>query len=159
MKTPLIHIFLLMGFLVCFGRPVYGQDTAKSSRQFKMGLAPLPILPPDSVKIDGEWIYSVYDKPPTPPGGQDGYMEYLKNNFKFHEICTDHGVQGKVYVSMVVDKKGFLSDIHILKDEVGYEYGEEAVRVFKSMPPWTPGIRNGKAVNVRYVIPVKTTLH
>lgn len=142
---------------MCFGRPVSGQDTSKSSRQFRMGLAPPPNLPPDSVKINGNWIYNTYDEPPTPPGGKKGYLQYLKKNIKFSEP-RDSACNGTVYVSIIVLKDGSLTNVHIEKDEIGRRCGEEAVRVIKSMPPWKPAKRNGKPINMNYVIPVKFVL-
>jgi len=52
-----------------------------------------------------------------------------------------------------VDEKGNLSDIKVAKS-VDASLDAEAVRVVKSMPRWNPGMQNGKAVKVRYTLPV-----
>ena len=54
---------------------------------------------------------------------------------------------------LIVDKKGRLSDIKVVKSVEPY-LDAEAVRVVKSMPRWNPGIEKGKAVKVRYTLPV-----
>ena len=48
-------------------------------------------------------------------------------------------------VSFVVEKDGSITDVIVLKD-VGYGSGEEAVRVLKNCPKWTPAEQNGKKV-------------
>ena len=143
MKTQLICIFLLMGFLVCFGRPVFGQDTTHS------------------VKIDTSKYTCIlpYDEPPIPPGGQQGYIDFLKQNIKYPKEAIDAKASGTVYLSITIDTTGILSNVHIEKDNAHHGLGEEAIRVINMMPPWKPG-KNGKGEiqKIRYVIPVKFTL-
>ena len=42
----------------------------------------------------------------------------------------------------------------VLKDGVGGGCGDEAIRVVKAMPKWTPGSQRGKPVKVFYTLPV-----
>ena len=50
-----------------------------------------------------------------------------------------------VYVQFVVDKEGNISDVKALTNH-GYGMEEEAVRVIKKGPNWTPAIQNGRPV-------------
>ena len=140
MKTLLIHIFLLVVLVVCFVKPGFVQDTAKISK--------------DTIKKS-----HFHDEPPVPPGGAEGYLKFLQKNIKYPEEAVIANGQGTVYISIVVDKDGTLSDVHIYKDMAGYGCGEEAVRVISSMPPWRPGFMDGEPVKVRYTVPVKFTLY
>ena len=56
-------------------------------------------------------------------------------------------------LDFVVNKDGSIVDVHILKG-VDASLDNEAVRVVKSMPKWSPGRQRGKAVRVKYVLPV-----
>ena len=117
--------------------------------------------PPPTVYVPPpkEEIYTTYDEPPVPPGGNEGYLKYLQEHIHFPQQAVDAGASGTVYISLVISRDGSLSDVHVEKDNVHYGCGDEAVRVIKGMPPWKPGKMNGVAVKVRYVIPVKFTLH
>jgi protein TonB len=103
-------------------------------------------------------VYEAVDEQPEPPGGIGAFTKYLAEHIRYPEQAKEAGVQGKVYVSMVVGKDGRLSNVQVKKDNLGYGCGEEAVRVIKSMPPWKPGKMNGNAVTVKYTIPVTFVL-
>ena len=133
------------------------QVAAVASQGSNLSYTPPPPTIVDKPKV--EEIYTTYDEPPVPPGGADGYKKFLEEHIHFPQQAVDAGASGTVYVSIVVSKDGSLSDVHVEKDNVHYGCGDEAVRVIKTMPPWKPGKMNGVAVKVRYVIPVKFTLH
>ena len=58
-------------------------------------------------------------------------------------------IQGRVYAGFMVDRKGKIKDIRILSG-VNEELDNEAIRVLKLMPDWTPGSAGGSAVDVQY---------
>jgi protein TonB len=120
-----------------------------------------PKDPPKEIpkEIPEEIIETGFDENPEPPGGAAGYAKYLAEHIKYPARAIDAGVQGTVYISLVVDKTGNVSDVKIKSDRVGYGCGEEAVNVISKMPPWKPGKMGGKPVKVRYTIPVKFLLH
>ena len=66
-------------------------------------------------------------------------------------------VQGRVIVQFVVDKTGQVRDVMVVRS-VDKDLDKEAIRVVKSLPKFTPGRQNGKAVNVWYTLPVPFTL-
>ncbi len=133
--------------------------SAPSTTGTSMNFTPPPAEQKVVEQPKPETIYTTYDEPPVPPGGADGYKKFLEEHIHFPQQAVDAGASGTVYVSIVVSKDGTLSDVHVEKDNVHYGCGDEAVRVIKTMPPWKPGKMNGVAVKVRYVIPVKFTLH
>jgi TonB family protein len=95
---------------------------------------------------------------PEPPGGYAGYQKYLEQNIRYPEAAKKYGVQGKVYISLVIHKDGSVSDVCIKKDNVGSGCGEEAIRVIQLMPKWKPAKTNGVSINYKYVIPVTFVL-
>lgn len=78
-------------------------------------------------------------------------MIYLAKNLK-HPVCVER--EGTVIVGFTVETDGRLTDVRTLRG-VASVLDNEAVRVVKEMPPWTPGKRLAKPVKVNYVLPVR----
>ena len=100
-----------------------------------------------------DFVFDVVEKMPSFPGGHQALFDYLEKNIKYPANAVKNKIQGRVIVQFTVDEKGRLSDIKVVKSVEPY-LGAEAVRVVKSMPRWNPGMQNGKAVKVRYTLPV-----
>jgi periplasmic protein TonB len=113
---------------------------------------------PEVKKVEPEQIFESVDEVPEFPGGYEAYIKYLQSKINYPAQAIDAGAQGTVYISMLVDVNGNISDVKIKKDPVHYGCGEEAIKAIKASPPWKPGKINGKAVKVRYTIPVKFVL-
>ncbi len=86
-------------------------------------------------------------------GGQKALAKYLKSNLKYPLSAQENNVQGKVYISFVVNKNGGLTDLKIIKG-IGNGCDEEAMRVLKSSPAWKPGMNDNKAVRTSYTLPI-----
>ncbi|MGY4383599.1 TonB family protein [Pedobacter sp. UYP24] len=97
------------------------------------------------------------EQQPTFPGGMDKFYGYLKSTLAYPEEAKANKVEGKVFLSFVVEKDGSLSDIKVER-KLGSGTDEEAVRVLKLSPAWTPGIQNGNKVRVKYNIPISFSL-
>ena len=74
-------------------------------------------------------------------------------NAKYPTISQENGVQGKVSVKFVIEKDGSIADPVVVRGVDPY-LDKEAVRVVQSMPKWIPGKQNGKAVRVKFTVPV-----
>lgn len=76
------------------------------------------------------------------------YNNFFIMNFHYPEIAIEKGLQGKCYLNFKVSKTGEISDIKVLRGvSLCPECDEEAIRLVKSMPSWTPGKLNGKSVS------------
>jgi protein TonB len=100
-----------------------------------------------------EQIFLVVEKSPEPKGGMQEFMRYLGENLEYPQKAIRMQVSGRVYVQFVVNADGSLQDFVVVKG-IGAGCDEEAVRVLKNAPKWTPGQQRGKNVRVRMVIPV-----
>ena len=99
-------------------------------------------------------VFEVVEKMPVfPNGGMPGLMKYLSDNIRYPEAAKVAGIQGRVTVVFVVDKDGSITNVKTLRG-VDAELDKEAIRVISSMPKWIPGMQKGKAVKVRYTVPV-----
>lgn len=118
----------------------------------------LPAAPPAPPKEDNSnrtgiqddlYDFSRVEVLPKFPGGDAGFGKYLKENLKYPDEAREKKISGRVFVTFVVEKDGSLSNIRVRRD-LGYGTGEEAVRVLKGSPKWTPGMMDGKPVRVEY---------
>ncbi|MCI5058307.1 MAG: energy transducer TonB [Flavobacteriales bacterium] len=89
-------------------------------------------------------------------GGEQGLFSYLGKSIKYPQMAKEAGIQGTVYVSFTVRKKGNVSDIKVLRG-IGGGCDEEAVRVIKGMC-WHPGMQRNKPVSVNFTLPIKFVL-
>jgi len=80
-------------------------------------------------------------------------LEHIRGNLKYPEEALKNQVQGPVVAEFVVGADGTVRDVK-LKSGIGSGCDEEAIRVIQSMPAWTPGYQDGKAVPVRMTLPV-----
>lgn len=102
-------------------------------------------------------VFMVVEKMPSFPGGEAALMKFLGKNVNYPHIAQEHGIQGRVFVSFVVGKTGAISQVTIARG-VDPALDAEAIRVVKMMPKWNPGEQRGKAVNVKYMLPVNFVL-
>lgn len=123
-----------------------------------------------SAVADNDTIYKVVENLPEFPGGTGELMTYLMKNLVYPQECNAvPGFGMRVIVRVVVEKDGSLSDITVLKhkdsnketpenkaalDKAREAARNEAIRVVKSMPKWTPAKHKGKAVRCYFTMPV-----
>jgi len=102
-------------------------------------------------------IFTVVEEQPGYPGGEEARIAYLQQNIKYPEEAKELGIQGKVFVTFVVEVDGSITDVRVLRG-IGGGCDEEAIRVVKSMPRWVPGKQRGVPVRVQFNLPIKFTL-
>ena len=117
------------------------------------------------IVMDREWLNPPADDPDNPvfevveqmpefpDGGMSGLMQFLSKNIRYPVNAQKNGTQGRVTVQFVVNADGSISNIGIIRG-VDPELDGEAVRVISTMPNWKPGMQKGKAVRVKYTVPV-----
>ena len=105
-----------------------------------------------------EKVFNVVEQMPAFPGGMDEMMKYLSMNVRYPEAAKKAGLQGRVVVQFVVEADGSVSNAKVVRS-VNEELDAEAVRVIEKMPKWKPGMQDGKAVRVRYNIPIAFRLN
>lgn len=90
---------------------------------------------------------------PEFPGGNNKLASYISNNFVYTDEMKEAELKGKVFVSFVVERDGYLTDIKIIRG-LGYGTEEAVLRILKRMPRWMPGEQNGKKVRCAYSFPI-----
>jgi periplasmic protein TonB len=98
-------------------------------------------------------IFTVVEAMPEFPGGDESRIRYLQNTLKYPQMARESGIQGRVFVTFVVERDGSISDVKVLRG-IGGGCDEEAVRVIQQMPKWVPGKQRGKPVRVQFNMPI-----
>ena len=106
------------------------------------------------LRPDGtEMPFFAFERAPTFPGGERALMQYLGENMKYPAKARRRGVQGSVVVTFVIEKNGDVSNVEAVK-KIGTGCDEEAERVIREMPRWTPGYQDEYPVKVRFSLPL-----
>lgn len=90
---------------------------------------------------------------PVFPGGEKALSAYLGKNVKYPAASIDINSQGRVVVQFIVDRDGSITNAQVVRGVDPY-LDKEALRVINSMPKWSPGRQGGKAVRVKFTVPV-----
>ncbi|HRF78975.1 MAG TPA: energy transducer TonB [Flavobacteriales bacterium] len=101
--------------------------------------------------------FTIVEQMPEFPGGQEAMTAYISKNLKYPEKAIEEGIEGVVFITFVVEPDGRISGVTVLRG-IGAGCNEEAVRVVSSMPNWKPGYQRGKAVRVKYNLPIRYKL-
>ena len=140
------------------------KDAKNSLNRLETPIAPTPTPPKndaieelkEAIATEKE-IFTVVEEPPSFPGGTIALYSFLNTNIRYPNAAKRANVSGKVFVSFIVDDDGSIQDVSIMKG-LGFGTDEEAVRIVKSMPNWKPGKMSGRAVRVRYNLPINFQL-
>lgn len=109
-------------------------------------------LPPEE-EIVGQPIFKIVDQMPEFPGGMDKLLQFINDNMQYPAEARKKEVQGRVVIQFIVNENGYITEPTIMKS-VDPSLDEEALRIIKMLPQWKPGTLHGKAVQVKYTVPV-----
>ena len=140
---------------------VWMKDDVQSMEEMVVvGMAPkeeaasAPQIVPNAKPVvqDGE-IFTVVEEMPQFPGGMGEAMKFLAKNIKYPAVALQNKIEGRVIVQFVVKENGKVADLKVVRG-VTPELDAEALRVVGLMPDWIPGKQRGKAVAVKYTMPI-----
>ncbi|WBO85315.1 energy transducer TonB [Hymenobacter yonginensis] len=98
-------------------------------------------------------LYHAADEMPAFPGGAPAFQQFLRQKLRYPEEALRRNLSGKVHVSFVVDEQGHILDPKVVRG-LGSGLDEEALRLVRIMPWWTPGRVAGQPVRVAYTLPI-----
>lgn len=101
-----------------------------------------------AAQSDDSEVYTVVDEMPEMIGGASA----LYGEIKYPSAARRNGIEGRVFIQFVVDEEGNVRDEKVLRD-IGGGCGEAALEAVREVK-FTPGKKNGAAVNVQYSMPV-----
>jgi TonB family protein len=105
-----------------------------------------------------EPVFVVVENQPSFEGGDlNTFVAYIQKHLKYPPEAAQSGIEGKIFISFIVDSTGNVADIRVLRG-VDSLLDKEAVRVISHSPQWKPGFQRGKPVNVQFTVPVNFKL-
>lgn len=100
-----------------------------------------------------ENVFLRVEDPPKFVGGQEALSHFIKQHLTYPEEARKVQVSGKVELQFIVEKDGTITHVEV-SWSLGKGCDEEALRVMKLMPKWKPGKQSGRAVRVRFTMPI-----
>jgi hypothetical protein len=113
---------------VCFPKP--------ASRQ----------VPPDTT------VYMIVQLPAMFPGGRGAMFQFIQSSAKYRVSLTKGSI---VQLKLLVEKDGSISAIKTLYTDADVRFVQEAERIAKAMPRWTPGSQDGQVLRSYAVVPIR----
>ena len=148
-----------------------GREQATATEQVDNTKA--PTIQPTTAEADNE-IYGEVEQKPRFPGGDTAFNQYIAHHVRYPKAAAENGVEGSVKVQFIVEADGRITHVQAVdspSDEADanvYAYGasdkqssqdeddeghralrEAAEELFRGMPPFEPGLQNGKPVRVK----------
>ena len=80
-------------------------------------------------------------------------MAYVSSNFEVTDGMIQFSRGEKLFVEFIIEKNGLVRNATIVRGEDEL-IAEEALRVVKSLPRFTPAKMNGKPVRMSYILPI-----
>jgi periplasmic protein TonB len=130
-----------------------------SSKLIAQVEAPGPPQPSVAINVE-QGRNSIIDFPERDAsfkGGPKAFQQYFINNIIYPQLCIEEHIQGRVFISFVVEKNGAISNV-VVEKGVHPLLNAEAIRLVKSMPKWKPGKMKGIKVRTRCRLPINFIL-
>ena len=102
-------------------------------------------------------VYVEVDEMPEFPGGEFELRTYLAKAIVYPTVAKGNGIQGKVFVTFVINQDGSVSNAKIARG-VDVSLDAEALRIVSTLPKWKPGRQRGVPVRVSYTTPISFKL-
>ncbi|MCF8343163.1 MAG: energy transducer TonB [Bacteroidales bacterium] len=148
-----MKVYQFVLFIILTGCIAFGHAQEQSDEEARE----VVIMINDSSTSIDEDVFVVVEQMPEFPGGDEAMYKYIADTISYPEKAKKLGLQGRVFVTFVVERDGSINQARILRG-IGGGCDEEALRVVQDMPKWKPGIQRGKPVRVQYNLPIKFTL-
>lgn len=105
-----------------------------------------------------EEVFFITEEMPKFQGGDlSTFQKYVQLNLKYPKEAIELGIQGRVFIQFTIDETGNITDVKVIRG-VDKLLDDEAIRVIKSAPAWTPGKQRGKPVKTTMTLPVEFKL-
>jgi protein TonB len=102
---------------------------------------------------DDQPFVKVEQMPKFQGGDLSTFRNWVMSRLRYPQIAQENGIQGRVLLAFVVEKDGSLTNIQVLQTPDS-SLSDEAIRILKSSPKWTPGKQRNQTVRVKYTLPV-----
>lgn len=82
--------------------------------------------------------------------------KHIKKELKYPKEAKKDKIEDRVITVFEIDKNGKVTNINVRGKKSEYQslFEEEAKRIIQTLPPFSPGLQRGKAVIVKYSMPI-----
>ena len=149
----MLRYLLSAGLLAVAAGPVWAQTASIAALPVADGGGRVTPLLPSAAPVAVPTIYFTADEMPTFPGGDAALLKFLSSRLNYPAAALDKRLSGKVFITFTVDPEGHLRDPRVVRG-LGSGLDEEALRLVRLMPWWTPGKIQGQPVWVTLTMPI-----
>jgi len=104
----------------------------------------------DPAGTGGDEPFMIVEVKPTFRGGDvDKFRTWVVNNLVYPQSAQENRIQGKVYITFVIERDGSVSNVTIIKG-VDPSLDAAAKKTIEASPKWSPGLQRGSPVRFRY---------
>lgn len=132
---------------------VTNSEGSTDLNNFKEHINEVVVETPAEPEPKPEQIFKSVEQMPQFPGGDEALLKYLSSHINYPPMAAENNIQGRVVVQFVIDKTGRVGEVKLVRSK-DKDLDNEAVRVCKSLPRFTPGRQNGQPVAVWYTLPI-----
>lgn len=166
-KTAQVKYLVLLPVLFLL-LAAFAQKRTADPTAYNNGKASI-ISPSETSMQSDTGIFKIVEEMPRFPGCEElagaerkncadkAMVAFIGNHLNYPKVAKDHGIQGIVVVTFVVDEAGKIHNVQTIRD-IGAGCGDEAKRVAESMPDFIPGKQKGKNVKVQFNLPIRFQL-
>jgi len=116
-----------------------------------------PYMEPEEEDTEDVPFITVEHMPRFRGGDLNAFWKYVQESIEYPETAADHGIKGTVVISFVVNEKGEIQDVRVLRP-VDPALDAEAKRAILNSPRWEPGRQGTRKVKVAFTLPIKFIL-
>lgn len=152
--------FTILGILVLFLLPIgsYAQETEivpvpSSQEKNASGIVERPDVYPQFPCRQVPMMRDGVEFGKKMLCGKPAFDLFVQENLQYPEEAKEKRESGTVYLKIVVNKKGKITEIEVLRG-VSPSLNAEAIRLIKSMPKWVPALNEGETVAASLVLPI-----
>ena len=102
---------------------------------------------------DDQPFVKVEQMPSFQGGDLMTFRNWVMSKLRYPQIAQENGITGRVLLMFVIEKDGSLTNIQVIQTPDS-SLSDEAIRVLKTSPKWTPGKQRNQSVRVKYTLPI-----
>ncbi len=107
----------------------------------------------EEVVESDEPFLRVESMPQFQGGDVSTFRNWVQSRLTYPAVAAENGVQGTVTAKFVIERDGSLTNIEILGSP-DRSLSDEAAKILRTSPKWTPGSNRGIPARVAYTIPI-----
>lgn len=106
---------------------------------------------------DDSHIFGMIETYAVFPGGEGKLLEWISQHIIYPQSAADAHITGRVVVQLQILEDGSIGDVRLIRS-VWEELDNEALRVVRTLPKFSPAKIDGKPIKCWYTLPIRFKL-